>query len=360
MLYKLEIKKPDGRKFIQYSFEPFEGELEVKDYGVIRPESWQAPLLRWNKMRGEMVAIASSRQNRPFLPPAEYCPLCEGSLNQVDPDGNEIKTEVPISNADFDMAVFENVFPGLAKEEKTGHCEVVLFSKKHEGTLGSFELKQIEGVINMWQDRSECVGQMDHIEHVFIFENKGEEIGVTLNHPHGQLYAFSEVPPFVRRELEMADAHHKKTGECLMCTVMNEELEDGSRIVLESDHLVAFVPYAARYPYEINITTKAHRPLIENLNDIEVSELALMLKRVIYKYNQLFGFEMPYIMAHHQAKAGDNECKSYHWHIEFYPPYRTAEKLKYLAGVESGTGMFINDTIPEEKAKILRDIECPF
>ena len=205
MLHKLEIEKPDGRKFIQYSFEPFEGQLEVKDFGVIRPQSWQAPQLRWNKMRGEMVAIASSRQNRPFLPPAEYCPLCEGKLGQVDQDGNAIKTEVPISNADFDMAVFENVFPGLAKDKKTGHCEVVLFSKKHKGTLGSFDLRQIQGVINMWQDRSRCVGQMDHIEHVFIFENKGEEIGVTLHHPHGQLYAFSEVPPFVRRELEMAD-----------------------------------------------------------------------------------------------------------------------------------------------------------
>ena len=129
---------------------------------------------------------------------------------------------------------------------------------------------------------------------------------------------------------------------------------------MESDDLVAYVPYAARYPYEINITTKAHRPLIEDLNSSEVKQLALMLKRVIYKYNQLFGFEMPYIMAHHQAKAQDYDCQSYHWHIEFYPPYRTAEKLKYLAGVESGTGMFINDTIPEEKAEILRSIECPF
>ena len=279
MLHKLEIEKPDGRKFIQYSFEPYTEKLEVKDYGVVRPDSWQAPLLRYNKLRGEMVAIASSRQNRPFLPPAEYCPLCEGKLDQVDPDGNEIKTEVPITNLDFDMAVFENVFPGLAKEKKTGHCEVVLFSKKHKGTLGSFDLKQIEGVINMWQDRSKCVGEMDHIEHVFIFENKGEEIGVTLHHPHGQLYAFSEVPPFVRREMEMAEDFYKREGECLVCAVTKEELEDGSRVVIETENLVAFVPYAARYPYEINITTKAHRPLIEQLTENETAELALVLKK---------------------------------------------------------------------------------
>ena len=121
---------------------------------------------------------------------------------------------------------------------------------------------------------------------------------------------------------------------------------------------MAYVPYAARYPYEINITTKAHRPLIEDLNSSEVKQLALINELSINITS--FGFEVPYIMAHHQAKAQDYDCQSYHWHIEFYPPYRTAEKLKYLAGVESGTGMFINDTIPEEKAEILRSIECPF
>ena len=124
---------------------------------------------------------------------------------------------------------------------------------------------------------------------------------------------------------------HAPSNRFQILSLGADELEDGRRIVLESDDLVAYVPYAARYPYEINITTKAHRPLIEDLNSSEVKQLALMLKRVIYKYNQLFGFEMPYIMAHHQAKAQDYDCQSYHWHIEFYPPYRTAEKLKYLA-----------------------------
>ena len=160
----------------------------------------------------------------------------------------------------------------------------------------------------MWQDRSRCVGEMEHVEYVYMAENKGEEIGVTLHHPHGQLYAFSDVPPFVRREMEMAKRHYEQHSECLVCQITQEELEDRSRIVLESKNLIAFVPFAARYPYEINITTKQHRPLIETLSQEEVSELALMLKRVIYKYNQLFGFEMPYIMAHHQAKSGDYDC----------------------------------------------------
>ena len=132
------------------------------------------------------------------------------------------------------------------------------------------------------------------------------------------------------------------------------ELSDGRRIVFESDDVMAFIPEAARYPYEVHLTTKTHRPLIENLTPSEISQVARGLKETIHGLNNLFGFEMPYIMAHHQCNSGDYDNPSYCWHIEFYPPYRTAQKIKYLAGVESGTGLFINDTIPEEKAEELR------
>jgi UDPglucose--hexose-1-phosphate uridylyltransferase len=155
----------------------------------------------------------------------------------------------------------------------------------------------------------------------------------------------------------MAEEHHASTGECLICSMSNEEIKDGRRIVFSTDTIVAYVPFAARYPYEVHITSRAHRPLLQQLTSAERRDLALTLKTVLLKYDKLFSRPMPYIMAHHQARARDQQCPSYHWHIELYPPYRSAQKLKYLAGVESGTGFFINDTFPEEKAEELRRIE---
>jgi UDPglucose--hexose-1-phosphate uridylyltransferase len=131
-------------------------------------------------------------------------------------------------------------------------------------------------------------------------------------------------------------------------------------VVLESPSLVAFVPFAARYPYEVHVTSKQHRPLFEQLKNGELAELALLLKRLLFKFDSLFGFSLPYIMAHHQSESVDPGDRTYHWHLEFYPPFRTRDKLKYLAGVESGTGFFINDTLPEQKAAELRDIPVPF
>jgi UDPglucose--hexose-1-phosphate uridylyltransferase len=356
---KFEIRKPDGRVWIQYSRMPFPEDFAVKDPGLLRPESWQPPHVRYNKMRDEWTAISASRQERPFLPPKEYCPLCpQGHLGG---DTSTFQTEVPTTDRIYEWAVFENMFPGLEHERaRIGKCEVVLYSPRHESTLGDESIEQIEGLVEVWQDRSRSIGALPNIEYVFIFENKGPEVGVTLHHPHGQIYAFHHVPPFIEREHAAARDFYKKNQRCLICNIVETELEDHRRIVLESESLVAFVPYAARYPYEIHITTKRHVPLIEQMASPERLELATMLKRLTYKYDHLFEFRMPYICVQHQAGAKENSCPHYHWHMEFYPPYRNATKLKYLAGVESGTGLFINDTIPEEKAAELKAIVCPF
>lgn len=356
MLHKTEWRKPDGRLWIQYSRENHRIDFDPNDAGLVRPHTWTPPHLRWNSMRGEFVSISASRQDRPFLPPREYCPLCP---TREHTQGERLATEVPGSSQLYTWAVFENMFPGLSQSQSspTGRCEVVLYTPNHDSTLAHESLSQIEGLIAVWQDRCIEIARDDKIQFIFLFENKGTEIGVTLHHPHGQIYAFNHVPPFVNMEHQMAAEHHAEHGTCLICSLTENEFQSRDRIVFESNEIVAFVPFAARYPYEVHITTRAHRPLIQQLTFHERRSLALALKTVLLKYDKLFGFPMPYIMAHHQARAQDLDCQNYHWHLELYPPYRTAQKLKYLAGVESGTGFFINDTYPEQKAAELRQLE---
>jgi UDPglucose--hexose-1-phosphate uridylyltransferase len=349
-LYRIQKEKADGRIFHQYSRSPFPADFSFTNDGLLRPTDWAAPKLRYNEMRGEWVAISTSRNNRPFLPPEKWCPLCPES----DP---QFPTEVPASNRLYEWAVFENMFPALAPGESgPARCEVVLYSSHHHSTLGDEPLESIEGLIEVWQDRSRTLAQEGHAQ-VFIFENKGAEIGVTLHHPHGQIYAFSQIPPFLMKEHLQAHTFHKETGKCHICSIVEKEIQAGSRLVLETERLVAFVPFAARYPYEVHISTKNHRPLVEHLDARERRELAWMLKTLIHKYDGLFGFAMPYILCHHQSPSTNPSDATYHWHLELYPPYRSKDKLKYLAGVESGTGFFVNDTLPEAKAQELRN--CP-
>ncbi len=351
---KFTYVKSDGRSWIQYHREG-QPKPVLKDEGLVRPQDWQAPELRYNAMRDEYVAISASRNNRPFLPPAEYCPLCPVDDYCLDAQGVPCKTDAPIMSQTYEWAVFENMFPGLSARGETGHCEVILYSPDHKQTLGGCSLEHIEGLISVWQDRSREVGAMPHIKQVFIFENKGTEVGVTLHHPHGQLYAFHEAPPFLAREMAAAQKFFEQEHRCLICSLA-EKAAEGPRLVARTEDVIAFVPEAARYPYEVHITTLRHRPLIEQLTPAERKQLAQVLKTVIAKYNQVLQMEFPYIMVHHQCTAGAEDTPSYHWHIEFYPPYRAPGKLKYLAGVESGTGFFINDTIPEVKAAELRNL----
>lgn len=356
-LYKYIFKKSDGREWIQYSSSPFAKDFKILDEGLVRPKDWSPPTLRFNRMRGEWVAISPSRNSRPFLPPKEYCPLCPVAEFGRDQNGVTVKTDVPISTATYEWAVFENMFPGVALKEKTGFAEVILYSPDHQATLSGSTLSHIAGLVRVWQDRSKAVGSLPGIKQVFIFENKGKEVGVTLHHPHGQLYAFQHIPPFLSQELKVAKEFYDTNKTCLLCECIKAEISDGKRVVFENQSMLAWIPEAARYPYEIHISSKEHRAIIEHLTESEVMDLAEVLKAVLSKYDRLLNMSFPYLMVHHQAPHSLPDCRHYHWHIEFYPPYRMKDKLKYLAGVESGTGLFINDTIPEEKAAELRKIE---
>lgn len=317
--------------------------------------------LRWNPLLEEWVITATHRQQRTFLPPKDYCPLCptrEGGF----------PTEVPAS--DFEIVTFENRFPSLQRnppepavkdsglyrtQPARGICEVVLYTPDHEATLADLSVSHLDRLIQVWTDRYQELGSLDFVRYVYIFENKGEVIGVTLRHPHGQIYAFPYVPPIVQQELNACAKHFEHTGHCLLCDVLAEELRDGRRLVCQNDSFVAVVPFYARWPYEVHILPRRHILSLDDLTSSGRRELALILKTVVTKYDNLFGFSLPYIMAMHQQPTDGEDHSTYHFHIEFYPPHRSRDRLKYLAGCESGAGSFINDTLAEEKAAELRE-----
>ena len=319
--------------------------------------------LRWDPTLQEWVAYATHRQDRTFLPPAEYCPLCP-----TKPGG--FPTEVPRES--YDIVVFENKFPSFTPDAPEpeepgssltptapgrGVAEVVLYSDDHDATLASMSERRIRNLIEVWADRYEELGALDYVGYVFVFENKGEAIGVTLHHPHGQIYAYPFIPPRPKKELQAAREYRSENaGRCLHCEVLAQEHEDGRRIVAKGEHFTAFIPFYAHFPYEVHVCARRCAPSIADLGTEERWELARVLKRLLVGYDRLFGFSLPYMMAMHQAPTdgGDYEGTA-HFHIEFYPPNRTADKLKYLAGSETGAGAYIMDALPESTAQTLKE-----
>jgi UDPglucose--hexose-1-phosphate uridylyltransferase len=298
--------------------------------------------------------------DRTYKPPKDFCPLCPTKPGAF-------PTEVPAE--DYEIVVFQNKFPSLQPqppepdvegteltpvEPAKGECEVVLYSPRHDGTLADESVRHIRNLIRVWKDRYQELGSREEIQYVLIFENKGEAVGVTLHHPHGQIYAFPFIPPVQQHELNALAAHREKTGRCLICDLVTQEIVDGRRIVAESGHFAAAIPFYARYPYEVHIFAKEHKPSLLALDAQEEWDLARILKLVMVKYDHLFGFSLPYLMTLHQAPTGGEHEGLGHFRIEFYPPHRSANKLKYLAGCESGAGSFINDSAPEAKAEELR------
>lgn len=316
--------------------------------------------LRWNPLLGEWVATATHRQDRTFLPPDNFCPLCptqEGGF----------PTEVPES--DYDIAVFENRFPSLMPVPEDpavagsdlypvrpaqGVCEVVLYSANHTSSLAREPVEQIYKLVRVWTDRFRELGALEFVKYVFIFENKGEAIGVTLHHPHGQIYAYPFIPPRIARELDQAKAHHQRAGRCLYCDVVSEEQRESMRIVAQNNSFIAAIPFFARWPYETHLYSKRHYQALDDMSTDEQKDLATMLKTILVAFDKLFEISFPYMMVLHQRPVDGQPYHYYHFHIEFYPPLRTPNKLKYLAGSETGAGMFINDSLPEEKAAELR------
>lgn len=316
---------------------------------------------RYDPTTGEWTTIAAHRQDRTFLPPADECPLCP----TTDP---ERPTELP--DAAYDVAVFDNRFPSLVPEPAdpvdpggdvyaagpaVGATEVVVYSRDHTRHLADMRPEQVKRIVDVWADRYAELGRRDEVGYVMVFENRGEAIGVTLHHPHGQVYAYPEIPPRPRRELEAALAHYGRRGTCVHCDVVATERADAVRLVGINDSFVAYVPYWARFPYEVHVAPRRHAASLLDLTDPERLRFAELLTDVIGAYDRLFGFPLPYVMAMHQAPTDDGQWQHVsHLHVEFTPVHRTATKLKYLAGSELGAGAFLNDTLPERTAAELR------
>ncbi|HLS90837.1 MAG TPA: galactose-1-phosphate uridylyltransferase [Limnochordia bacterium] len=316
--------------------------------------------MRWHPLLRQWVVTATHRQERTYKPPKEYCPFCPTQPGAF-------PTEVPAS--EYEIVVFENRFPSFRREPPEpdvegselypvrpaqGVCEVVLYSQDHDATLREMPVQHIDRLVQVWTDRYIELGSRPEIEYVFIFENKGDAVGVTLHHPHGQIYAFPYIPPIPQAELDAGREHREKTGRCLMCDIVAEERQ-GPRVIWESAHFSAYVPFFARYPFEVHIAAKEHLPSLAEMSREQQTGLAQAIKTVGTAYDYLFGFPLPYMMVMHQKPTDGREHPDAHFHVEFYPLNRTADKLKYLAGCESGAGTFITDMAPETQAQRLRE-----
>jgi len=316
---------------------------------------------RFDPTTATWVTFADHRQGRTFLPAQEECPLCP-----TRPGGP--LTEVP--REAFEIAVFDNRFPALSPTAPQdpasdgpyltgpahGRCEVVVYSDQHDSTLTDLGRERIKLLVDVWADRYDVLGAEPGISYVMPFENKGEIVGVTLHHPHGQVYAYPDVPPRAASKLAAARRYHDVHGRCVHCDVVAHESKDGTRVVAETDHAVAFVPFAARYPYEVQIAPRRHCPHLGDATAQERADLAELLHRVLESYDRLFDMRLPYVLAVQQQPTCPGPWADIsHLHIEITPPHRTADKLKYLAGSELAAGAFLGDVLPEVAAKALRE-----
>lgn len=343
-MFKHEFPRSDGRTLYLYSSEP----QRPQEFGTALKAPTPQSHMRWHVLREEWVVYSSHRQDRTFLPQTDKCPLCPTSAK-------EQESEVPFR--DFEIAVFENRFPsfnaraidapqspvmsGAAK----GVCEVVVFSPEHVGSLRTLSDARRELLVKVWADRYQELYKKDFIAYVLPFENRGIEVGVTLHHPHGQVYGYSFVPPIVERECKAFEKEN---------VIEKLFAESGPEYtVCEDDNIRAIVPPCARYPYEVWIAPKRFHPGPWTFNESETKSFAKILGQVVACYDKLFNKPFPYNMVLHAAPKGFEA--RYHFHVEFYPPLRTAEKLKYVAAAELGAGNFLVDALPEVTAAKLRE-----
>ncbi|MBV9381669.1 MAG: galactose-1-phosphate uridylyltransferase [Streptosporangiaceae bacterium] len=375
-VWKTSARLSDGREIVYFDEAPGLGRAEVPDTRGLPPApgggaATAESALRWDALAGEWVVIAAARQDRTFLPPADQCPL--------DPSAPGRPTEIPAPS--YDVVSFENRFPSLfgaggalagnstdtnidplinpaiaMRRPATGRCEVVCFTSDHEASFASLPEKRVRTVVEAWADRTEALGALPGIEQVYCFENRGEEIGVTLHHPHGQIYAFPFVTPRTARMVTQAAAYAQSNGGNLFDDLVGAELEAGTRIVARNEHWIAFVPEAARWPYEVRIFPARRVPDIPALSEAQREAFGPLYLDLLRRFDRLFDTPAPYIAAWHQAPVTDEAARhQFGMHLQVLSVRRASGKLKYLAGTESGMGVWVNDIVPEAAAQRLRE-----
>lgn len=315
--------------------------------------------LRQDPLTGDWVAVAAHRQSRTYLPPKEECPLC--------PSVGGRHSEIP--TADFDVVAFENRFPSLGPslaeigtdgighpQVAHGRCEVLVFTADHTGSFAHLDDERVRTVVEAWAQRTEALSALPGIRQVFPFENRGQDIGVTLHHPHGQIYAYPYVTPYAQRLAERSREHAERIGGSLMGRVLADERSSGERMVFEGEHFSAFVPYAARWPLETHLVPHRQVPDLAALTGAERDELAVLYRDLLRRYDALFDSPTPYIAAWHQVPLNTADRESGWLHLQLTSPRRAADKLKFLAGSEAAMGAFINDVSAEQTAQRLREV----
>jgi UDPglucose--hexose-1-phosphate uridylyltransferase len=312
--------------------------------------------LRWNPILETWVMVSAARHHRPFLP-KEGCPFCPGSGKVPD---------------DYDVFLYPNDFPHLMSEPPAptvaddellrvgrayGACDVVLYSPDHKGSIARLTPGHLRRLFELWRGHFAAMRAREDVKYVLIFENKGEVIGVTIPHPHGQIYSYPYVPLRPAREIDAARRYAEgHGGACVFCAVLEKELAFGRRLVWTSEHFAAFIPSYAEYPYELHIYPRRHVRSILEFTDGEADDFMAGLQRQVRIYDGLFGFELPLMMGFHQEPVDGGAYPFFHFHVEFYVLHRAADRLKYNAGSETSGGAFTNPSAPEEKAAELREV----
>jgi len=287
--------------------------------------------MRFDELSGEWVNIVGHRQHRPNLPDDE-CPFCVGGLEAPEP---------------YDVRWFPNRWPALAV------AEVVLFSPDHHQSLATLPHAQRRRVVDLWAERTEALLARDDVDYVLVFENRGREVGATIDHPHGQIYGYSFVPPVPAREGEIA-----RTNGCRLCAELERELADNKRVVAQAGDWVAWVPYASGYPYGLQLAPRSHAGSLAALADDARDDLAHLLGDALSRYDRLWpapspNYLFPYLMWWHQAPAAGGD--EWHVHAHVAPPLRAPGVLRFVASGELGSGTLSNPVAPEDAAAALRD-----
>ncbi len=362
---RTEILLSDSRKLIYFDERPgldrhFPDQRDLPPFAA-------SSELRWDILTGRWVVIAGHRQERIHLPLESQCPLCPSTDSNL--------TEIPAP--DYDVVVFENRFPAFNSEGAhipepsetaglftasglaSGTCEVICFTSEHRSSFSQLMPARARLIVEVWCDRTKELSVREEIQQVFCFENRGEEIGVTEPHPHGQVYAYPFLAPRMQQMITQMNEYRSESGHNLFDDLIRSEQLQGHRIVTESDHWISFVPFAPRWPYEIHLYPKRRVPYFPELSTSEKNDLALVYLDLLKRFDILFDEPAPYISAWHQY-SNEDLLDEYALHLELFTIRRADHKLKYLAGSEAAMEVFIGDIIPEKAAQTLRELRPDF
>lgn len=311
--------------------------------------------LRYHPLIKDWVIIASNRQERPQMP-KDWCPFCVGS-GKVPDEG-------------YVVYRYLNDFPALSQtppvpdpvdngffktKEAYGRCEVILYSPDHNKSVSQLTDENMKALVDLWAESFSDIRKDEKIKYVFIFENRGDVVGVTMPHPHGQVYGYSVTPKKIELEEAASREYYEEHGKCLYCKMLEEEVAFEKRVIFKNKHFTVFLPFFTEYPYGIYIFANRHVQTIDELTGEERESLGITVKHTAGMLDNLFGYRFPYMMCMHNAPVNSGDfSKTWHFHIEFFPPMRSADKQKFNASSETGVWTHCNPTCPEEKAEELR------